>query len=45
MMNDRLFPAQYYGSCSHCMEPIEPGDWVGYVDDEIACELCVEEDS
>lgn len=43
----KLFPARYYGSCAECREPLEPGDWVGYIDgvDGICCEECVEEDN
>lgn len=38
----RTFTAKYDGSCSNCGVDIEPGDDVGYVDDEINCENCFE---
>jgi formylmethanofuran dehydrogenase subunit E len=38
-----LFTARYDGSCSHCGEPIEIGDDIAYVADEIACEGCWED--
>lgn len=39
----RLFEAQYRGSCSNCGEPVEPSDWVGYVNDQVCCEDCCKE--
>lgn len=39
-----LFTAKFYGSCPLCCEAIVPGDWVGYVDDEVVCEQCFEEE-
>lgn len=36
----RKFPASYEGDCADCMGIIDPGDLIGYVEDEICCEEC-----
>jgi hypothetical protein len=41
-MSVKLFPARYNGICRCCDEPIEVGDWVGYLDDEVCCEDCID---
>ncbi|AVH58412.1 MULTISPECIES: hypothetical protein [Streptomyces] len=38
----RRFPAAFDGECKHCDGPIDEGDEIAYVDDEIACETCAE---
>lgn len=35
-----LFPASYEGVCNNCGWDIEPGDDIGYVDDEVVCKEC-----
>ena len=39
------FEARYDSRCRYCEEPIEAGDQIGYVDDEINCEGCWEDAS
>ena len=36
----RVFEARYPGECAGCGEPIEPGDQVSYVDDELLGGCC-----
>lgn len=39
----RLFIAEYPGECAACDGPIVLGDMVGYVDDELLGECCVDD--
>lgn len=36
----RPFRARYPGRCPSCGERIDVGDWICYVDDDVACEAC-----
>lgn len=36
------FTASFPGRCASCNDRIEPGDEIGYVDDEVCCETCVD---
>lgn len=38
------FVAMYAGECNECGADIEPGDEIGYVNNAIACETCVDSD-
>lgn len=40
----KLFSASFPGTCSHCGTHIEEGDSIGYLDDEIVCDVCHTED-
>ena len=37
-----VFAARYPGKCSACGETIEEGDRVGYVEDELVGECCLD---
>ena len=40
-----VFAARYHGLCRSCGDDIEPGDEVGYIEDEedgVCCAGCVE---
>jgi formylmethanofuran dehydrogenase subunit E len=34
------FEAQFEGDCAECAEPIDIGDEVGWVDEEVVCRSC-----
>jgi hypothetical protein len=36
----KIFAAAYPGECAECFDPIEPGDDVQYVDDELVHADC-----
>lgn len=38
----RTFAAKYHGICERCLGDIDPGDEVGYLDDDLCCEECWE---
>ncbi|HTF53659.1 MAG TPA: hypothetical protein VK735_39955 [Pseudonocardia sp.] len=40
----RTFRASYFGRCLACDDTIEPGDEVGYADDELIHADCDEDD-
>ena len=39
-MASKVFTAAYPGTCAECLDEIEPGDEVQYVDDELIHEDC-----
>lgn len=38
------FHAQFDGSCCICALPIIEGDSIGYIEDELACEVCCDDE-
>lgn len=43
-MNPRTFNAQYPGICAICGYDFQEDDIIGYVDDEICCGACCEDE-
>ena len=40
----RRFYARYEGTCAACFEHIYEGDYIGYIDDEVCCEDCCDDE-
>lgn len=40
----RRFRAAYPGDCNSCLAEFDEGEEVGYVDDELVCEACCDEE-
>jgi hypothetical protein len=38
------FEARWPGECAQCMGDIAEGDRAGYIDDEVCCESCCDEE-
>lgn len=39
------FTANYPGNCGQCGDAIEPGDAAGYIDNEVCCGDCVDDEN